>query len=257
MIKLAIYSDVHLEFGEPWEPADMDFDVLVLAGDIHVGTKGFRLFRGWMDRWMLYVAGNHEFYGQNLPATIRELHGLGAEGERVGSFFLEKSSVILDGVRFLGTTLWTDFELFGADRQAEAMAAAEKVMTDYRKIVAIKDGPTKVMLAPQDTLRFHERAREWLTRELAKPFDGKTVVVTHHAPSLQSIAPRFRTDLATAAYASNLESLIEDHQPALWIHGHTHVACDYRIGATRVVANPKGYPGERFTDFRQRLIVEV
>lgn len=256
-MKLAIYSDVHLEFGEPWMPADMDFDVLVLAGDIHVGTKGFKLYRGWMDRWVVYVAGNHEFYGQYLPATIRELHGKSAEAERVGLFFLEKSSVTLDGVRFLGCTLWTDFCLFGADRQADAMAAAEKTMTDYRKIVAVKDGPTKVMLAPQDTLRFHERAREWLAKELAKPHAGPTVVVTHHAPSIQSIAPRFRADLATAAYASNLEPLIEEHQPALWIHGHTHVACDYHIGATRVVANPKGYPGEAGTGFRQRLVVEV
>lgn len=256
-MRLYIASDVHLEFGEPWEPADLDYDVLVLAGDIHLGAKGFTRFRGWMGRWMVYVAGNHEFYGQNLPATIRELHSKSAEGERVGSFFLEKSSTVIDGVRFLGTTLWTDFKLFGVDRRDEAMAYAERTMDDYRKIIAIKDGPTKVMLAPQDTLRFHERAVEWLARELAKPHPGPTVVVTHHAPSMQSIAPKFRADLVTAAFASNLEAMIEEHQPAVWIHGHSHVACDYHIGATRVVANPRGYPGERFTDFRQRLVVVV
>ncbi|WP_407280870.1 metallophosphoesterase [Aromatoleum evansii] len=256
-MKLGIASDVHLEFGEPWEPADLDYDVLVLAGDIDVGTKGFKRFRGWRGRWMIYVAGNHEFYGQNMPATVRQLHGLRAEAERAGSFFLEKSSTVVEGVRFLGTTLWTDFQLFGTHRRGEAMNAAEEQMTDYRKIVALKDGPTKVMLSAVDTLRIHEYARDWLAHELAQPHDGPTVVVTHHAPSIQSIAPRFRGDLVTAAYASNLEGLILEHQPTLWIHGHSHVACDYRIGATRVVANPKGYPGETFVGFQPRLVVEV
>ncbi|NMG42644.1 hypothetical protein GPA22_02705 [Aromatoleum toluvorans] len=137
------------------------------------------------------------------------------------------------------------------------MNTAEQEMTDYRKIIAVKDGPTKVMLSPADTLRFHLRACEWLENELAKPHDGPTVVVTHHAPSIQSIPPRFRADLVSAAYASNLEALIEEHQPALWVHGHSHTACDYRIGATRIIANPKGYPGEGGTDFRQNLIVEI
>lgn len=209
-MKILVASDIHLEFGERWMPPDIDYDVLVLAGDIHVGTRGFSLYRGWMDRWMIYVAGNHEFYGQNMPATVRQLQGLGAEAERVGSFYLEKSSTEIDGVRFLGCTLWTDFCLFGGDRQAEAMAVAEETMADYAKIIVAKDGPTKVKLAPRDTLRFHERARDWLTRELAKPHDGPTVVVTHHAPSIHSIAPRFCDDLVSAAYASNLEPLIEE-----------------------------------------------
>ncbi len=257
-MRLHIASDVHLEMGEDWEPpADLDFDVLVLAGDIHVSTKGFKRFRGWGDRWMVYVAGNHEFYGQNLPGTVRELHGCGAEGKRVGAFFLEKSSAVIEGVRFLGTTLWTDFALFGAGRQAEAMDCAEAGMTDYRKIVAIKDGPTRIKLAPADTLRLHERARDWLDRELAKPFDGPTVVVTHHAPSVRSIPERFCGDLLSASYASDLEAMMEAHQPALWMHGHSHVTCDYWVGKTRVVCNPKGYPSEFGTGFRPRLVVEV
>ncbi|AKU11646.1 Metallophosphoesterase [Azoarcus sp. CIB] len=256
-MRLYIASDIHLEFGERWMPSDLDYDVLVLAGDVHSSTKGFKLFRGWMGRWMIYVAGNHEFYGRNMPATVRQLQGLGAEAERDGSFFLEKSSTVIDGVRFLGTTLWTDFELFGADRRSEAMDAAEGQMTDYFKIVILKDGPTAVLLAPSDTRRLHAYARDWLAHELARPHDGPTVVVTHHAPSMQSIAQRFRDDLVTAAYASNLEALIQEHQPALWIHGHTHVACDYNIGSTRILANPKGYPSELATGFRQNLIVQV
>lgn len=256
-MKLLIASDIHLEFGERWMPPDIDYDVLVLAGDIHVGTRGYKLYRGWMDRPLLYVAGNHEFYGRVLPATIREFHGLGAEGERVLSFFLEKSTAEIDGVRFLGCTLWTDFEVFGCDRRDEAMAVAVRTMRDYWKIYVAKDGPTKVLLSPHDTLRFHKQSREWLAKELAKPHDGPTVVLTHHAPSVRSIPPRYRDDLVSAAYASNLEPLIEEFQPAAWIHGHTHVGVDYHIGATRIVCNPRGYPGETFVGYGPRLVLEI
>lgn len=256
-MKLLVASDVHLEFGEPWQPADADYDVLVLAGDIHVGTAGWKFFSSEREAAMVYVAGNHEFYGQHLPATLRALHRLGAEGAGRGAFFLERSSTVIEGVRLLGCSLWTDFCLFGGERQCAAMEAAERAMTDYRKIVIAKDGPTKVMLAAQDTLRLHQQARDWLAREFARPHEGPTVVVTHHAPSIHSLAPRFRADRVSAAYASNLEALIEEYQPALWLHGHTHTACDYRIGATRVVANPKGYPGEHGTGFRPALILEV
>ena len=256
-MKLLIASDIHLEFGERWMPPDIDYDAIVLAGDVHVGIKGFRLYGGWMDRWMVYVAGNHEFYAQNLPATVRQLQGLGAEAERVGSFYLEKSSTEIDRVRFIGCTLWTDFCLFGAGRQAEAMAVAEERMADYHKIIVAKDGPLKVRLKPADTLRMHHQSRAWIERELAKSHDGPTIVVTHHAPSLQSVPERFRDDLIAAAYASDLEAVIDRYQPALWIHGHTHVAVDYHIGATRIVANPRGYPGETYAGFRPRLVVEV
>ena len=256
-MKLLIASDVHLEFGERWMPPDVDYDALILAGDIHIGTKGWKLYRGWMDRPLVYVAGNHEFYGQNMPATIREFRSLGADGACVGSHFLEGSSVVIDGVRFLGATLWTDFALHGAAKKREAMAAAAEQMEDYKRIFVDKDGLKTVRLTPADTLRLHQESRGWLTRELAKPHPGPTVVVTHSAPSIQSIALRFRVDLISASFASSLDALIEEHQPALWIHGHTHNAADYHIGATRVVGNPKGYPGERFVGFRNRLVVEV
>lgn len=255
-MKLYVASDLHLEFGNDWKPLDIDYDVLVLAGDIHKTTKGFRRYRGWNDRRMVYVAGNHEFYRQNLPATLREFQGLRAESELAGSFFLEKSSAEIDGVRFLGCTLWTDFLVHGEALQADAMTIAGDEMSDYSSIVILKDGPTKVKLAPDDTLRLHQQSRAWLERELAKPHDGPTVVVTHHAPSIRSVE-RYRSDLISAAYASNLEALIERYQPALWIHGHSHTACDYQIGQTRVVCNPRGYPAETFTGFRPRLVIEI
>lgn len=255
-MKLAIFSDLHIEFGEPWSPpAGLDYDVLVLAGDVDKGSRGVERFANWATP-VIYVMGNHEAYGQNLPALLRELREL--RGRRSSSVhFLENSSVELGAVRFLGATLWTDFALFGVEVQEAAIAAAEECMNDFRLIRMADDGPKRAPLAARDTVRYFAHSVAWLDRQLAEAFDGPTVVVTHHLPAWGSVAPRFRDDLVTAAFASDLSGLIERHQPALWIHGHTHVACDYEIGRTRVICNPRGYPRELGTAFRPDLVVEV
>lgn len=252
-MKLLIASDLHLELGEAWTPPPVDYDVLVLAGDIDAGTRGFERFRSRDGRPLIYVCGNHECYGRSLQATIDELRALSS----YDTYFLENSSVEIDGVRFLGSMLWTDFELHGLAKRREAMAVAAEQMADYSRIFVRKDGPKPVRLTPADTLRLHQESRAWLTCELAKPFGGRTVVVTHAAPSLRSIAPRFRVDLISASFASNLETMIEEYQPALWVHGHTHNHADYCIGRTRVIGNPRGYPGERGVGFRPGLVIEV
>lgn len=252
-MKLLIASDLHLELGEPWEPPPVDYDVLVLAGDIDAGTRGFERFRSQDSRPLVYVCGNHELYGRSLPAALDELRAL-SYGD---SYFLENSSAVIDGVRFLGAMLWTDFELHGLAKRREAMAVAAEQMRDYELIYVSKDGPKATRLTPVDTLRLHQESRAWLTCELAKSHSGPTVVVTHAAPSLQSIALRFRTDLISAAFASDLEALIEEYQPTLWVHGHTHNHADYCLGRTRVIGNPRGYPGERFVGFRDGLVIEV
>jgi len=252
-MKLAIFSDLHIEFGQPWElPAELDYDVLVLAGDIDKGTRGLDRFAHW-PKPVVYVMGNHEAYGQVLPVLLRKFR----QARTSSVHFLENSSAELGGVRFLGTTLWTDFALFGPDREDDAMAAAEQCMSDYRVISVARDGPTKVPLSAYDTQRFFEKSSAWIERTLAEPFDGPTVVVTHHLPAWGSVATPHLDDLVSAAYASDLSSLIERYQPDLWIHGHTHTACDYKIGRTRVVCNPRGYPGEADTGFRPDLVVEI
>jgi hypothetical protein len=158
-------------------------------------------------------------------------------------------------LRLLGATLWTDFRL---DRTPiESMAIAEQQLEDFRAI-RVERGYRLRALRPSDTARLHDATVGFLTRELGRPFDGVTVVVTHHAPSPRSIAPRFDGDRLNPAFASDLEELIRAHQPALWIHGHVHDSFDYRIGATRVVCNPRGYyPGELNPAFDPLLVIEV
>jgi len=247
-MKLHILSDTHAGFGA-FEPPDTGADVLVLAGDVDVGVRGIALAKAWSrGRPVLYVAGNHEFYGEAIPRHLRKLEEAAA-GSSVR--FLENREVVLGGVRFLGCTLWTDFELFG-DRTAAA-DAAQAGMNDFRKI---RVEPGYRRLSPGDLMAMHHRSLRWLVERLEAPFAGTTVVITHAAPSIRSMAPVHRHDLVTAAYASDLEWML-DGRAALWIHGHTHYCCDYEIGRTRVVANQHRYPGEDTHGFDPAFVIDV
>lgn len=219
-------------------------DLLVLAGDIHNGVQGVRAFADWPVP-VLYVAGNHEFYEHDWAATRQALRAACA-GTRVS--LLDEDAVVIEGIRILGCTLWTDFALLGDGTQAEAMAAAERGMMDYH-VIGTDTGP----LRAAQTLADHQRSRAWLQAELARPFDGPTLVVTHHGPHALSIHPRFAANRLNPGYVSDLSPLLV--QADLWLHGHTHDSFDYRVGRCRVMANPAGYllnraPAVSEADFR-------
>ncbi|HEX6037834.1 metallophosphoesterase [Longimicrobium sp.] len=248
-MKIHVLSDLHTEFA-PFHPPETDADVVVLAGDTATGLDGMQLARDWFpERPVLYVAGNHEFYRKSTPRLQRRL----AEAGRAwGIHYLENTEVVIGGVRFLGCTLWTDFELFG-ERQV-SMAAAQAVMNDFR---LIRVDPEYRRFRPADARVSHLISLDWLVRTLETPFDGPTVVVTHHAPSLRSVNPPYRDHPATPAYASDLEWLL-DGRAAMWIHGHTHVCLDYELGGTRVVSNQRGYAEEDPVDgFDPAYVVEL
>ena len=233
-MRLRVLSDLHVEFSD-FESPSVESDVVVLAGDIGVGIVALDwVHNRFPETPVVYVLGNHEYYGNelNLAADFKSQ-------ARKNIRILNNDTTFLDGVRFLGSTLSTDFALFGAGEQFFAMQNARRGMPDFE---LIRDGGRQ--FTPQASRQIFERSRDWLARELSKPFDGKTVVVTHHAPSTMSVAPRFKMDPMSPAFASRLEQLIEEYQPALWIHGHTHDAFDYKLFGTRVVCNPRGYPEE-------------
>ncbi|HEU4557970.1 MAG TPA: metallophosphoesterase [Longimicrobium sp.] len=246
-MKLHVVSDLHAGFAA-FDPPDTGADVLVLAGDVDVGVRGMKLAREWArGRPVIYVAGNHEFYGESIPRHITKLADAAA-GTEVR--FLENEATVIGGVRFLGCTLWSDFDLFG-DRTV-AVAAARTVMNDFRKI---RVDPAYRRFNPHDAMGLHGRSLRWLLARLDEPWSGPTVIVTHHAPSLRSVRPKRRSDPAAPAYASNLDALL-DGRAALWIHGHTHLCCDYTVGGTRVIANQRGYPQEK-TGFDPAFTVDV
>jgi predicted phosphodiesterase len=247
-MKIHVLSDLHTEFA-PFDLPDTGADVLVLAGDVGVGMRGLALAREWArGRPVVYVAGNHEYYREAIPTLTERLE---TESEGSGVHFLENRAVVIGGARFLGCTLWTDFELYG--ERVRSAAAAQAVMNDFRVIRML---PEYRRFSPGDARTLHLRSIRWLQAALDEPFDGPTVLVTHHAPGLRSVNPVYRENHVTAAYASDLEWMM-DGRAALWIHGHTHVCVDYEIGGTRTLANQRGYPDDAVAGFDPARVVEI
>lgn len=249
-MKIQVFSDIHIEFSS-FTPEPSDADVVVLAGDIGVGIAGLewakQVFSG---KEIIYVAGNHEFYGSDREQTRRALR---EAADRLSINFLDCGEVILSGVRFLGATLWTDFEIMGPP--GPSMRMAQWVMADFKHIR--DDG---ILFTPEKSVSLHKIERRWLESRLITPFQGPTVVVTHHCPSMLSVPPRFQNSLVSAGFSSELVHLFHPSVP-VWIHGHTHDSFDYKASGTRVICNPRGYvmPGRPVEnkDFNPELVIEV
>lgn len=256
-MKLLILSDLHLEFGTFLVPK-ADYDVVILAGDISVpGSNAIR----WARRAenfgeivpIAFVPGNHEFFSGILQTSLEEM---ALTSKACNVHLLAPGAAVIAGVRFLGCTLWTDFELpiqtkAGPLIDAErAMKAAKIHLNDYSSIrwaevpapseapAAAK--PKKRRLTPEDTRALHLSDRAWLTQKLAEPFAGPTVVVTHHAPHRNSLAPHYQSNWLSPAFVSELPDAFFE-VPSLWVHGHLHESHRYQAGNCEVVCNPRGY----------------
>jgi Icc-related predicted phosphoesterase len=259
-MRLLVLSDLHLEVWRDFAPRfDLGAsrpDIVVLAGDIHTKTRA----PAWAahtfgDIPVMYVSGNHEFYGEALDKMGEAIR---VECEKYSNVhYLDCDEYVLQGVRFLGVTLWTDFLLFGTDLKRDVMVDAGKVMNDYQRIRVASAGYRK--LRPQDTAQLHAEQRSWLEGKLLESFPGPTVVITHMAPSRRSVAPEYASDPVSSAFASDLDELVP--LATLWIHGHTHTSFDYPVGQCRVVANPLGYMMRgghaENDDFDPNFIVEL
>jgi Icc-related predicted phosphoesterase len=253
-MKIWILSDLHLEWKDWTPPRNVDADVIVLAGDIGVITQALSWVKNvFAGRTVVYVAGNHEGYGTFWFPLIEQLRQAAAP-----LHFLERNCVVIGNTRFLGTTLWTDCRIWG---DLYSVLAQKHRLSDFAEIRV--DQETRLYLDPLEMIRWHERSVDWLDSQLSMPFPGPTVVVTHHAPHPRSLLAHDPAQFQPVSgyFGSNLLWLIERHQPELWVHGHTHASSDYRLGKTRVIANPAGYPlpdGDRENpQFQADLVVEV
>ena len=236
-MKIQLASDLHLEFLQSkWDEERLisphpDADVLVLAGDIASDTDVHYHFADWPVP-VIYVLGNHELYGQEYGDVYANVAKITRDSV---IHFLEKQTVEIGGIRFLGCTLWTDYLLKGSNQpQHVLMSVADRSLNDHR---LIRKG--EVPFSPKMALVEHQRSVDWLRWELEKPFAGKTVVVTHHGPHPNSVHPRYQSDELSAAFVSDLSDLLP--YADLWMHGHVHDSFDYQVGRCRVVANPAGY----------------
>lgn len=242
-MKIQYFSDLHLEFGDV-PIVTTDADVIIAAGDIGIGLDGISWLTQ-MDKPVIYVLGNHEYWGQDYIDFIDRVW---QESSGTNVNFLENESIIIDGVRFVGCSLWTDY----GRENPQIMNAAGKGMNDFRYIM--DDGRP---LEPERLLEAHKQSVDWLTEVLQQPYEGKTVVVTHHAPSMKSWH-RNPMDGYQFCYCSDLEKMMMKTHPALWVHGHTHHSQDYEINNVRVVCNPRGYCNyEEVEGFRLDRVINI
>lgn len=245
-MKVHILSDLHTEFS-PFKDPKPERDLVVLAGDIGVGYDVIPFVRSFEQSCKtVFVAGNHEYYGGNLEQQDNEYQG------QLPDSFLQMDVVECRGYKIAGTTLWTNF--CAASPSEKGIIKAR--MNDYRRICKDSRGGC---ISIENTKFLHETMaaflRDWAAN--AGPLD---IIVTHHGPSYKSISPKYQGDIMNAAFCSNLDWLVEELKPKLWVHGHVHNSADYMIGDTRVVANPRGYPvkmGYENKQFNPSLVVEV
>ena len=242
-MKLQIYSDLHREFSAFDAPVS-NCDAVILAGDIDTQNRGVIWANEVFTVPVIYVCGNHEFYKGHIDHTLRKMKDAAAPHVHV----LENQTFVWQQTRFLGTTAWTDFSSTGDVVAASNMAW--QWMNDFQ---VIRADASYRRLRPDDLVTRNQKAHEWLTAQLAQPFDGKTVVITHHAPT-PSVAGDKTDGHLNAAYTNHWPALIE--QADLWVFGHTHRAIDVELAGCRVVSNPRGYPKEE-TGFQADFEVEI
>ena len=271
-MKIQLLSDLHLEVHPAFAPAPAPgADVLVLAGDIGSYQKGSRLtdddfglrrfspLHGWPVP-VLFLPGNHEYDMLDFDEAHARLR---ATCERLGMHWIEREVLLLQGVRFVGTTLWSDFDALGpaADQPGatlgQQLAAREKAFRAanfYLRTTGGTRGGEPLLAAQVRDLALE--CRQWLQQALAQPHDGTTVVVTHFAPSLRSADPRYGLTPGTAGFCNAWDDLLAGAD--LWLHGHLHAPSDYRQGRCRVVANPMGYARKNEQQaFRADLLIDT
>ena len=242
-MRLQIYSDLHNEFFR-FEPVMCDADVVILAGDIDVKSRGVNWANETFQCPVIYVCGNHEYYGGHIDHTLRKMKGAAEPHLHV----LENEVLILNQTRFLVTTGWTDFSSTG-DVMAATLICGQ-LMNDF-KMIRTEDSDRR--LRPADIVELNRAAFDFLKCELSKPFPGKTVVVTHHCPVAEAGREK-HYDHLSAAFFNRWHSLLP--LTDVWIFGHTHRAVDFELGVCRIISNPRGYPGE-ITGFKADFILEI
>lgn len=265
-MKILIASDLHLRIAQAQNGldvfGDVDADVVVVAGDMCDGLAGV----DWLGRTLaqrmdvVCVLGNHDLYGEDMSKGYERAAGIAFRYDRL--HLLQDSAVEIGDVRFVGSTLWTDYRLFedgGGASAAECMRIAKYELADYGEIYAAGavDGRMGRLLTARDTVGHHERSVRYLESVFEEEFDSRTVVVSHHAVSRRSISERFADNLTSAAFASNLDGLVERSGAALWVHGHVHHSADYQIGGTRVLCNARGYESAASAEFDGGMVVEL
>jgi predicted phosphodiesterase len=236
-MRIITYSDLHLEFGSGWMlPPDASGDVMILAGDI-ITLRDYDPLDQLLQKWkkpVLYATGNHEYYTQRPMNEEDERFRAWLKAKHPHVKLLLDEEVSIGGVNFFGGTMWTDFN--GGD--VRAMETAQDQMNDFRLI----RNPDQTRFSPADAVALHTNFASKLLNWLGKDLNGPRVVISHNAPVI-NLNSKYKGGPLTPAFNSlDMMEIIETHQPALWVYGHTHECDDQTIGRTRIISNQLGYP---------------
>jgi hypothetical protein len=254
-MRAQVMSDLHIDFHGPHGIPRLaqGAALVIVAGDTCQGLVRAieALRRAFSNSEIAMVAGNHEYYGFCLPD---ELEAGRARAKELGVHLLECNTVVIDNLRIIGATTWTDYELLGEALRIPAMRTATDVMMDHKRIKWRKQPWHR--FRPEEARALHLQSRAYIDTELAKLHRGPSLVLTHHAATIEAIAPHFHRSLISAAYASELLPIVDRHQPEWWISGHTHMSLNFQREKTRLISNPAGYADEN-PFFDPLLTIEV
>jgi len=260
-MRIFLASDVHFEFHQeendwlPPLPDESDIDVLVLAGDIgtyaaaKIGIE--RILQHYRNTPIIFVAGNHEFYGGVISEVYSALKSTYASHKRV--HFLEQDSVELMGYHFIGCTLWSGLDSMGPKIKDYLLLNSQNFIYDFKLIK--HESNRDSMLMPHDMSQLYQQSRKWLEQALRNSEPENTIVVTHYPPGLNYCHKTIPQDALSAYFQSNCQDLIDIYQPALWLYGHNHYSRVDYSNNTLLVSNQYGYPNE-YTGYQHRLIIE-
>ena len=258
-MKLFLASYLHLECHEaPPEIEVPSCDVIVLAGDIS-SMKEALSYCSEVARChatpVIFVPGNHEYYRGNYVELSTYARSYADSNVHV----LLENMVVIGGVRFIGTTLWTDFTAGTNGHEGRIhrnQLNAAKYINDFR-VISMSDKKSD-RLRPGYVMGFYHESCYYLREQLAKPFDGKTVVITHFCPSIRLEDPKFKGSELSSYFNANCDSIIKEYQPDFWLFGHTHHCVDTCIDKTRIISNQFGYRREwGYTGYRPQLLIDV
>ncbi|KQV39385.1 MULTISPECIES: metallophosphoesterase [unclassified Rhizobium] len=269
-MKAWIVSDMHVNNSELARNGleIPEADICICAGDVSgiVEMSITFLLRNISPRMpVIMVLGNHEYYGSTIDANLKTAKRM-TKGTNIT--VLENETFFFGNVRIIGATLWTDFEIEHglktelplSERKAFAINVCKHYMMDFHAIYR-SDWPQRGMpglLTAKELIERHMQSRTFITSELTDHFNGRTVVLSHHAPLPRSLHPRFKGHPSNGAFASDLCALISEGKPDFWVHGHVHHFLDYQEGSTRVICNPRGYERERaHTGFISGLVINI
>ncbi len=239
-MKIAYASDLHMEFGYPFSvEGSEDADIMILAGDVETDAMHWskflqRVSLSFDHKPIIVVLGNHEYYQGVYPDDLQKYKKSLDIAGLSNVHLLERESIIIDGIRFVGATLWTDFA------KGKQKLACEKGMAFSYEI---KESNGKNLSATRIEID-HQNTVAWLEDEFAHHCKEPTIVVTHHAPSFRSNHPFFAGSPIVGGFCSDMDHLIEKWKPVVWIHGHVHDPMQYQIGKTWILCNPWGHPKE-------------